>query len=255
MKAEASEQDGFLRAPWNRIPVAPWLFSLLVLAILAAVRYYAVVGPPQARILFLVHCLAMWALPFLLLTRQGRREIGLRKKGNTPFALALCALAGASCGFAIYAAGMAIYGVSPDNWCVSIYDSFQLAQLRAVMPPAAIFAVMVLPAMILTPIGEELLFRGLIQQSFARRWNAFFAAVVNGLAFGLIHLHVHGLWHDAAGFHLRLVSGALMVLLLAGVSAVFTLCRLRTGSMYAAMIAHATCNLAMIGAIFFYPPA
>jgi membrane protease YdiL (CAAX protease family) len=46
-----------------------------------------------------------------------------------------------------------------------------------------------------------------------------------------------------------------MVLLMAGLSAVFTLCRLRSGSLYAAMIAHSACNLAMIGAIFFYPPA
>ena len=43
-------------------------------------------------------------------------------------------------------------------------------------------------------------------------------------------LHVHGLWHDAAGFHLRLISGALMVILLAGLGATLTLCRLWTGS-------------------------
>ena len=75
--------------------------------------------------------------------------------------------------------------------------------------------------------------------------------LVNGLAFGLIHLHVHGLWRDASGFHLRLVSGSLMVLLLAIASAGFTFCRLRFNSLYAAMVAHAACNLAMISAIFF----
>jgi membrane protease YdiL (CAAX protease family) len=235
--------------------VAPWLFSLLLLALLAAIRYYAVFGPPQARVLFLLHCLAMWALPFIFLTAQGRREIGLRGQGNGPMALALCALAGACSGIAVYAAGMALYGSLPDNWCVSIRDSFQFAQLLAVLPPAGAFAAVVLPAMILTPIGEEILFRGIIQQSFSRRWNALSGTLVNGLAFGLMHLHVHGLWRDAAGFHLRFISGALMVLLLTGASAVFTLCRLRTGSLYAAMIAHAACNLAMIGAVFFYPPA
>jgi membrane protease YdiL (CAAX protease family) len=123
------------------------------------------------------------------------------------------------------------------------------------MPLAAALAAVLLPAMIVSPIGEELLFRGLIQQSFARRWNVVIATVVNGLAFGLVHLHVHGLWRDAAGFHLHLVSGALMVLLMAGLSAVFTLCRMRSGSLYAAMVAHSACNLAMIGAIFLHPPA
>jgi membrane protease YdiL (CAAX protease family) len=227
----------------------------VVLVLLAAMRFYAVFGPPQARILFLIHFLAMWALPFIVLTAQGRREIGLRKQGNSLAALALSALAGAWAGFVVYAAGMALYGSSLDNWCVSIRDSFHLTEMRAAMPLAAAFAAVVLPAMIFSPIGEEILFRGLLHQSFVRRWNLPVATVVNGLAFGLVHLHVHGLWHDAAGFHLRVISGALMVLLMAGVSAVFTLCRLRTGSLYAAIIAHSACNLAMIGAIFFYPPA
>jgi len=255
VNAESPRQSSFLCAPWSRIPIAPWLFSLLLLAILTAMRFYAVFGPPRARILFLLDFLAMWALPFIVLSAQGRRDIGLRKQGNSPSVLALSALAGACAGFAVYAAGMALYGASPDNWCVSIRDSFQIAHLRASMPLAAAFAAVVLPAMIFSPIGEEILFRGILQQSFVRRWNVPVATVVNGLAFGLVHLHVHGLWHDAAGFHLRLVSGALMVLLMAGVSAVFTLCRLRSGSLYAAMIAHSACNLAMIGAIFLNPPA
>jgi membrane protease YdiL (CAAX protease family) len=231
--------------------VPPWQLSLVVLAVLAVARYYAVLGPPQVRILFLLHVLFMWALPFIFLTAQGRHQIGLRKQGNSASALALSALAGAVCGLAVFAIGMALYGNSPENWCLSIRDSLQIEQLRALMPPAALFAVITLPALLLTPIGEEILFRGFIQQSFTLRWNAGVATLVNGLAFGLIHLHVHGLWHNAAGFHLRLVSGGLMVLLLAGASAVFTLCRLRSGSLYAAMVAHAACNLAMIASVFF----
>jgi membrane protease YdiL (CAAX protease family) len=251
MSAESPYQSSFLCAPWNRIRIAPWLFSLLVLALLTAVRFYAVFsGSPWGNLLFLFVFLAMWALPFIVLSAQGRREIGLRKQGNSPSALALSALAGAFAGYAVYAAGMALFGASPDNWCVSIRDSIHLAEMRAAMPLAAAFAAVVLPAMIFSPIGEEILFRGLLHQSFVRRWNVPVATAVNGLAFGLVHLHVHGLWRDAAGFHPRLVSGALMVLLMAGVSAVFTLCRMRTGSLYAAMVAHSSCNLAMIGAIF-----
>jgi membrane protease YdiL (CAAX protease family) len=252
MKDDSRIPSGFLRPTWSRIFGAPWTVSLLVLAILAAVRYFAVLGPPWARILFLVHCLVMWALPFVFLTSQGRREMGLVRRGNTRSNLALSALAGAACGLTFFAIGMLFYGDSPNNWCVSIRDSFQLGQLLAVMPRAAAFAAITLPALILTPIGEEILFRGLIQHSFTLRWNTTVATLVNGLAFGLIHLHVHGLWHDAAGFHLRLVSGALMILLLAGTGSAFTLCRLRSGSLFVAMVAHAACNLAMISAIFFH---
>jgi len=253
MNPEASGASGFLRPFWNRIGIPPWLLSLLVLAVLAAARFYSAFGPSQARILFLIHILVMWTLPFLFLTRQGRREIGLRKQGNSAVNLFLSALAGAVCGLAFFAIGMALFGNSPDNWCVSIRDSFQLKQMLAVMSPAAVYAVITLSTVSFTPIGEEFFFRGLIQQSFTLRWNAVIATLVNGFAYGLMHLlHVHGLWHDAAGFHLRLVSGALMVLLLAGVGAVFTLCRLWTGSMWCAVVSHAACNLAMISAIFFH---
>jgi hypothetical protein len=58
----------------------------------------------------------MWALPFLVLSAQGRWEIGLRKQGNNASALALSALTGACGGLVVYAAGMALYGASPDNW-------------------------------------------------------------------------------------------------------------------------------------------
>jgi len=253
MSPEASDTSSFLRPFWNRLAIPPWLLSLLVLVVLAAARFYSAFGPRQASILFLLHILVMWTLPFLFLTCQGRRDIGLRKEGSTLSNIALSALVGAASGYFIFWLGMTLYGNSPNNWCVSIRDSFQLNQMLAIMSPAAAFAVIALLTMSFTPIGEEFLFRGLIQQSFTLRWNAVIATLVNGFGYGLIHLlHVHGLWHDAAGFHLRLVSGALVVLLLAGLGAVFTFIRLRTGSLWCGVVAHAACNLAMISAIFLH---
>jgi len=252
MNSDASVHSGFLRPIWSRTLGAPWIASLVVLAVLAAVRFYSVFGPPWATILFPLHCLAMWALPFILLTPAGWRRIGLVGRGNSASALVLSSLAGAACGLAVFAIGMNLYGNSPDNWNLSIRNSFQIDQLRAVVPRGALFAVIALPAAVFTPVGEEILFRGLIQEAFTLRWNAVLATVINSLAFGLIHLHVHGIWRDAAGFHLRIVSAALTVVLLAGVGTVFTLCRLRAGSLFAAIAAHAACNLAMIAAIFLH---
>jgi membrane protease YdiL (CAAX protease family) len=236
---------------WRRTALPPWLFSLLVLVSLAAARFYAVFGPVSVRILFPLHCFAMWALPFIFLTMRGRQQICLRRPAHLLSSLSVSAAIGAACGSVVFVLGMVLYAHSSDNWCVSIRDSFQLDQLRAVLPPAAVFAVLTLPAVILTPIGEEILFRGFLHQAFALRWSALIATLVNGLTFGLIHLHVHGLWRDSVGFHLRFVSGSLMVLSLAAASAGFTFCRLRFNSLYTAMVAHAACNLAIMSAIFF----
>lgn len=106
------------------------------------------------------------------MTPHGRGQIGLSKSANSAFALALSALAGSACGLAVFVLGIALFANSPSDWNHSIRDSFQIDQLRLLMPPAAVLAVIALPAMILTPITEVILFRGIIQQFFTLRWNA-----------------------------------------------------------------------------------
>ena len=87
VNARTADRPSFLRPLWRLDSAHAWSLSLFVLAVLAATRYYAVLGPPQARILFLVHCLAMWALPFILLAPQGRCQIGLRKPNHVASAI------------------------------------------------------------------------------------------------------------------------------------------------------------------------
>jgi membrane protease YdiL (CAAX protease family) len=244
--------EAFIRPFWGRTLAAPWCASVFVLVLLTCARAYGMLGPPSARPLFLLQFLAMWALPFVLLTRAGRREIGLRKPGNAVAAFFWSALAGAACALGVFALGLVLFGQSPQNWNVTVRDSFRLQELRGSMPGPLLFATIALPAMIFSPIGEEILFRGVIQQAFTRRWNASIATAVNSFSFGLVHLLHHGISRDAAGLHLQFLSGSLMVLLMAATSYVFTLCRLRSGSLWPAMVAHSTCNLVMIVGIFLY---
>src|SRR6266576_1729802 len=89
-------EDAFIRPFWGRALGAPWCASVLVLVLLTCARAYAMLGPPSARPLFLLQFLAMWTLPFVLLTPAGRREIGLRNSGNTVAAFFCSALAGAA---------------------------------------------------------------------------------------------------------------------------------------------------------------
>ena len=248
-------QSELLKPFWTRFAGPPWLVSLLALAILAALRFIAVFGPPAAEVLFFLQFVLAWALPFILLTPDGRRQIGLREHGLTPASLAFSALAGACCALGVFALGMVLYGNSPDNWCVSLRDYLRVSDMRFVLHPAVLYALYTVPALIFTPIADELLFRGIMQQAFTIRWNASLATLVNCLSYGFMYLYFHAIWQDAAGFHIRLVSGALTVLLLAAVGLVFTLCRLRSGSLWPAMAAHAAFNLALLGAGIFYSPS
>jgi membrane protease YdiL (CAAX protease family) len=210
-----------------------------------------VFSPYPLQELFFVQTVAMWALPFIFLTESGRRQIGLSQSGLTADSILLSALAGAVCGLVFFSLGMLVYGDSPDNWCISIRNYLHFEELRGFMSPVSLFALYALPAILLNPVGEEILFRGFIQQSFSLRFNRFIAALVNSLLFGMIYLYLHGIWHDASGFHLRAGSAAVAIFLMACIGAVFTLCRTLSGSLWPAMAAHAAFNLALLAAAIY----
>jgi uncharacterized protein len=242
-----STDSAFQKAIWASLFGPPWIASLIILAVLASIRFFAILSPYQLQELFFLQTVAMWALPFLFLTTTGRREIGLSERGVTLASMFFSALAGAACGMVLFGLGLAIYGDSPNNWCMSIRNYLHLEEMRGVMPPLGLFALYALPAVFLNPIGEEILFRGVIQQSFARRFNPVIATLVNSVLFGLIYLCLHGIWRDAAGLHIRLASAALAVFLMACIGTVFTLCRTLSGSLWPAIAAHAAFNLTILG--------
>jgi membrane protease YdiL (CAAX protease family) len=223
----------------------------VIYALVVFVRFFAFLSPYSLQELFFLQAIAMWALPFVILTPSGRSEIGLTEPSTPPSFLLLSALAGAACAVAFFSIGMALYGDSPNNWDISIRTYLHLDEMRGLMPPLGLFALYALPAIFLNPIGEEILFRGFIQQSFARRFNPAFGTAVNMILFGFIYLYLHGIWRDGAGFHLRLGSTAIAVFLMACIGAVFTLCRTLSGSLWAAMTAHAAFNLTLLAAAIY----
>jgi membrane protease YdiL (CAAX protease family) len=239
-------QPALLKPIWVALLGPPWLISIIVLIVLVAVRFFAIFSPYSLQALFFLQAIAMWALPFIFFTSSGRRQIGLTERGISATSILLSALAGAVCALAFFTLGMLIYGNSPDNWCISIRNYLHIDEMRGVLSPAGLFALYALPAIFLNPLGEEILFRGFIQQAFAIRFNAFVATLVNSLLFGLCYLYLHGIWHDASGFHIRLASAALSVASMACIGAVFTKCRSLSGSLWPAMAAHAAFNLTIL---------
>jgi len=244
-----STEQAFIKPLLSAVIGPPWLISLLLLAVLASVRFYVLFSPYQLQELFFAQMIGMWALPFVILTASGRREIGLSERGATWTSFLLSALAGSACALLFFLIGMMLYGNTPNNWCVSIRNYLHFDELRGLMSPGALFALYAVPAMFLNPVGEEVFFRGFLYQSFARRFNTGIATAVSSLLFGMMYLSIHGIWRDAAGFHIRLASTALALLLMSSVGGVFKLCRTRSGSLWPAVCAHAAFSLTMLAAI------
>ena len=224
-----------LRPFWNRIFPGAWLYSVVLFAVLAAMRTYAMLGPAKAAPLFLCQFLLMWLSPFVLLTRTGRREIGICAAAR-PAWLLWGPLMGALAAAVIIAIGFGLYGFGSDNWVVTIRDTYREIAIPLGKWPA--FAVLTLGSGIVSPVGEEFFFRGLFHFSVKRAAGNGTATLANAFAFGSVHLLHHGIWRDAAGVHLRLGSGLMMVLVMMGLSWVLTVCRLRSGSLWPAVLAH-----------------
>lgn len=245
-------QSEFLKSLWRLAIGPPWLVALLLMTFLGAARFFAIFSSYQAQPIFFFQYAVTWMVPFIFLTSYGRNQVGLREQGTTPLSMSLGALAGALYALAVFVIGMTLYGGSGDNWDVSLRDYLRLIELRGVLPPGVVFAIFGVPAILFAPIGDEILFRGFIQEAFTRRWNPIVATLVNCVTFGFTYLYFHAIWQDSGGVHLRLVSGGLAMILFIGAGLVFTLCRSVSGSLWSAVAAHAAFNLTMLGAAILY---
>jgi membrane protease YdiL (CAAX protease family) len=109
-------------------------------------------------------------------------------------------------------------------------------------PPARLFWMLAVPAMIFSPLGEEILYRGLLQSAFGRAAGARSGRIVPALLFGFAHLSQFGL--------VPLQPWLLLLWLpsMFGVALLFAWVRERSGSLYPAMVCHAAFNLALTAA-------
>ena len=134
------------------------------------------------------------------------------------------------------------------SWDLSIRSYLRFDEMRGLLSPVQLFVLFGMPAVFVNPLGEEILFRGFIQEAFSSRFNRAFASSVGSVLFGVLYLYLHGIWHDAAGFHLRLGSALLAIVLMTLIGFTFYLCRAISGSLWTAIAAHAAFSLALLAA-------
>ncbi len=238
--------SSILRPFWQRIVGRAWVLSVILFVALASVRAYGLFGPVSARMLIMVGFFAMWFVPIIFLSKSGRRTIGLTKVAK-PIWLLWAPLMGAAASLTIFGIGYLLYGDSSNNWYVSILNSWNIDESMMGMGRMTLFFMFAIPAMIFSPIGEEMFFRGVVYESFKEKWGPRIAMTANTLAFAA----VHGLHHGFQPGNFHLVSGLLWVTLIAGVVWMFTLCRRKGGSIWPAVLCHAAYNVTMAATVIF----
>lgn len=215
-----------------------------------AIRAYAMWGPVAVRPLFLLHCVLMAATPWLLLTAAGRAQAGIARPVRLSW-LAVAPLFGLVAAATCFALGVGLFGHTADNWFVSLGNSFR-AQPTPGFSLAQLHLMFTLPAILFSPIGEEIYFRGVLQRALETRLSTKRSALVESAWFGAAHLIHHGLLLTATGLALRPVSGPLWFVLMTLLSLGFATLRKRSGSVLPAIVAHSAFNATMNFFIFGY---
>ncbi|MDQ8203898.1 CPBP family intramembrane glutamic endopeptidase [Pelagicoccus sp. SDUM812003] len=234
------------RAPIARLAI-PLMIVFSILFSLA--RGFGMNGPGYLRPILPLSFIIMMALPWVLLGPEGRRRCGLRgseKKSHYLSALLFGGLAAFLCGVF----GYALFGIGTNNWYVTIANSYRGMVDTSGFSLLQLHLMFTLPAIFFSPLGEEIFFRGVLQTTLEEKMSDSLSTAIECVFFGLIHLFHHGLTYSGGQFSLLPLSGALWVLLMAGVAFLFAYLRKRSGSILPAIAGHAAFNLCMNTFIF-----
>lgn len=226
------------------------LVALGVLLVHAALRAYGLFGEAGARPFLVASFVLLWATPWICLRKDERAGLGFaRVPGLAASLFWICA--GGLCAVALHFAFFALYGLSAEHAYRSVRDTMFNGAAVPELSAWALFAIFAAPGLIFSPIGEEFFCRGVLARVGARAWGKAAEIALPSAVFAGLHIMHHGLGRDANGaWTLMAASGALWVSAMFVVSALFSLARMRTGSIWAAVFCHAGFNLAMTAAVF-----
>lgn len=226
-----------------------WILAIALAVVFAAMRVVGVLGPRELRWLLPLGFTLMALTPYLLLDAASRRQIGLRLPASARVYL-IAIVAGAAAALTCFAFGYALFGVGVDNWFVTIANNYRQMIDTSGWSAARLHLFFTLPAMIFSPIGEEIFFRGFLQYALEQRFSARASTIAECAAFGVVHVCHHGLLPTAAGLAFLPVSGPIWMVLMFCVAMLFAYLRKASGSLLPAISAHVCFNLVMNVTIF-----
>lgn len=233
---------------WPALPVGAVTLAALLFGAFFVLRYVGTLGGLPGALALM--CVGMAAIVLLLLNQSGRAQIGLQRATSLRW-FPLAIMGGAAWALIAYLLGMALFGPTAEHWFVSVAQSYR-AQPVAGLSVLQLHLMLTTAAMLFSPIGEELFFRGYLQRTLEPRYGANGSTAIQSTLFGLVHVLHHGLIVSAAGLALLPGSATVWVLLMIGIALICSWLRRVSDSLYPAMLAHASFNAAMNTLIFAY---
>jgi len=196
--------------------------------------------------------LLMMVLPFVLLNKEGRQKIGIRRVKNWPFFLGAFFMGLLGSGL-LYGIMLVLFGNSEAHAYVYIAGSYQnLPDLMLAGERLQYFFIYCLISMSFSPLGEELFYRGLIHEYFATVLGDLRASYLDSAAFALVHLAHFGIIYQEGQWEWLVMPSFIWMMSLFLLCRVFFIARQKSGSIWGAVAAHAAFNLGMNYFIFFH---
>lgn len=232
---------------WNRLFPNKWVLGIFLVLLFGIPRFILVLNSyetGQSQWVSIVFTI-MWFTPLLLLTKQGRREMGIRRS-TQPLWLVWGFLLGCGMSLLLFACTRILFGLEISNPFVYIASLADTDNGSGVY-----FLIYLIIVMTFSPIGEELFYRGVVHQAFKDRFGEMGASVIDSAAFALTHLAHFGIIYVFCGWKFLPLPALLWVTCMFLTCMVFNRVRRESGSILGAILTHAGFNFAM-GFLIFY---
>lgn len=231
-----------------------WQFGLTLILLFGVPRFIIVLDANRSgnynltSIMFLL----MIITPYIFLTKKGRKMIGIKRPTNHIWLMYSFLLGIVSC-IIVFFIGFWLYESSVSNWFIYISNSYSIpvGELEGINRHIY-FVIFALIGMTFSPIGEELLYRGLIHQSFVSKFGNDHASIIDSIAFAITHLAHFGIIYVAGSWQILFIPSLLWMIFMFLTSRVFFFCKTNTGSVYGAILSHSGFNMAMTYFIFYH---
>lgn len=189
--------------------------------------------------------------PFIFLSKDGRRKIGIRKPQNNLWLIYSFLIGILFCG-AMFVLANLFFGDTVSNPFQYISKSYTIPEEALAANKFMFFAMFSMVGMTYSPLGEELLYRGIVHETFANQFGENKASIFDSLAFAFTHLAHFGLVFTLGKWAFLPVPALFWVAGMFIGSRLFFLSKQKNGSIWGAVVCHAAYNIGMMYFIFYH---